>query len=242
MLRTTRYASVLGLALALPVAAHEAAAGRCDYVIDFDVTLTPGQVVLGDGAIRYALSGDRVARNGRELALQPEQHAAAEQYRAGMETLVPAINTIARRAALLGIESVVLVGAGLSGDDGAMARAVERIEGLAMRLHLQLDGRHLNAGKVFGDIGLDEEIDAIAGDAASGLMGGVAALVGRALFDPATASARGEYVERLVEHRIEPRAHALGTQADRVCAQLRTLDALESRIGAIDAIRAEQAI
>lgn len=247
MRRTTACTALLGLALTLPVAAHERPADACDYVIDFDVTLTPGQVVLGDGESRYVFSGDRVERDGREIALRPAQRTAAAQYRAGWESLVPAISDVARRAALLGIESVTLVSAALSGGDDAIARAAERIEDLALRLHLQLDGRRLNAGRALGkthpgDSDVDEELDALARDAGSGLMADIAAFVGRAIFDPETVAARGEYVGRLVEHRIEPRAQALGAQAERICAQLGTLDALETQMDLFDAIRPERAI
>ena len=145
MRRTIACTTWLSLAVTLTVVSHARAANACDYVIDFDVTLSPGQVVLGDGDSRYALSGDRVARDGREMALRPEQRTAAAQYRAGWEALVPAISDVARRAALLGIESLALVSAALSGGDDAIARAAERIEDLALRLHLQLDDRHLAA-------------------------------------------------------------------------------------------------
>lgn len=247
MRRTTACIALLSLALSQPVAARERPSDACDYVIAFDVTLAPSQVVLGDGDSRYALSGDHVARNGREIGLRPGQRAAAAQYRAGWETLVPAISDIARRAALLGIESVALVGAALSGGDDAIAHAAERIEALALRLHLQIDDRHLDAGKALGkaplgDADFDEEINALARDAGSGLMADVAAFVGRAVFDPETVAARGEYVGRLVEHRIEPRAQALGAQADRICAQLRALDALESQMDLFDAIRPDRTI
>lgn len=247
MRRTTARTALLSLALSLPVAARERPADACDYVLDFDVTLTPGQVILGDGESRYALSGDRVARDGREVALRPAQRTAAAQYRAGWASLVPAISDLARRAALLGIESVALVSAALSGGDDAIARAAERIEDLAVRLHLQLDGRHLDAGRALGrthigDSDVDEQIGALARDAGSGLMAEVAALVGRAIFDPETVAARGDYVARLVEHRIEPRAQALGEQAERICTQLGALDALESQIDLFDAIRPERAI
>jgi hypothetical protein len=233
MLRPSLTAVVL---LTAATASAGDASRICDMRIAADVDLTPTQVIVDDGRRRHVIEDGVVRRDGRELALDARRQRLAREYTEAMRAAVPAISELALRGALLGLESLALVSAGLSGDGAAVDGAVARIEKLAMQLHLQFDGRHLAAGKLAPEPSFERDLGALAADAAGQFAGSLLSLVGTALFDPAAAEARSEYLERLVERRIEPRAAQIEAQADRLCAMLRKLDALESQLGLFDVI------
>jgi hypothetical protein len=239
-LRQLVAATILG---GIALAVQAAPAGpACDYRIDAELSISDERVQLAGGGHRYTLIGERLLRDGRELALDSDRRRDAAAYRRGIETLVPAVSDITFRGALLALESLALVAAGLSGDDTAIARAVERHERVSLQLRLQLDGRRLPPGRALRGTELEDEIGALAADSAGQLAGGIASFISRVIFDPDTAQARGEYLERLVERRIAPRADALEAAADAICVQLRELDMLEERLGAIDLIRPDTSI
>jgi len=239
-LRQLVAATTLG-SIALGVQAAPATPA-CDYRIDAEVLVSDERVQLIGRGHRYTLTGDRLLRDGRELALEGDRRRDAAAYRRGIETLVPAVGDIAVRSALLALESLAVVAAGLSGDDSAIARAVERYERVSLQLRLQLDGRRLPPGPALRGTALEDELGALAADSAGQLAGGIASFIARTVFDPDAARARGEYLERLVERRIAPRADALEAAADAICVQLRELDTLEERLGAIDVIRPDTSI
>jgi hypothetical protein len=242
MLRST-------LTITLMLAATTATAGDgarlCDMRLVADVELTPTQLIVDDGARRHVIEDGRVLRDGRELALDAGRAQLVRDYTDGMQQLVPAVSDVALRGALLGLESLALVSAGLSGDDATISRATARIETLATELHLQFDSRRLPAGALALDVAFEREIGTLAADAACQFASSLLSFIGTALFDADTASARGAYLERLVERRIEPRATQIEAQADQLCSALRQLDALETQLDLFDAItdgRDEQAI
>lgn len=210
---------------------------ECNARLDYSIEIDDAQVALNNDAHRYTLSGDRIERDGRDIPLSAAQRKLARQYREQIEALVPRITDVALRGALLGVESLAIVTAGLSGDEQRLSTMIERLETLTLRLRRELDGRRLPAGDAWFGGELDHEIEQLAADTAGGLVGGVAGLIAQAIFDPAAVEARSDYVERLVARRIEPRAEALGKQADALCDQLTELDRLETRLGLFDAVQ-----
>ncbi|TJY59035.1 DUF2884 family protein [Sinimarinibacterium sp. CAU 1509] len=210
---------------------------ECNARFDYSIETRGERVALSDDQHRYELYADRIDRDGREISLTAEQRRLARQYREQLEALVPKITDVALRGAMLGIESLAIVTAGLSGDEHRLSDLIARLEILTMKLRRELDGRHLPAGDAWFGGDLDHEIERLAVDAASGLVGSVAGLIAGAIFDPAGVEARSDYVERLVERRIEPRAEALGAQAEALCDQLTELDRLETRLGLFNAVQ-----
>ncbi|MFC4250905.1 DUF2884 family protein [Sinimarinibacterium flocculans] len=224
------------LLTATAATARDPSSQLCDMRLLAEVTLSGDEVIVDDGDRRHVLDADRVLRDGRRLRLEDDRRRLARDYADGMRELVPAVSEIALRGALLGLESLALVSAGLSGDEATTVRAAERIETLATELHLRFDGRRLPVGPLPLDPAFEREIGALAADAAGQFAGSVIAFIGTALFDPDAAGARGEYLERLVERRIEPRAARIEAQADQLCGTLRRLDAIEAELGLFDVI------
>lgn len=242
MLRTTLIAMLI---LGSGNAVASDATPLCEMRIGADIELTPTRVIVDDGEHRHEIGDGRVSRDGHELVLDAARQQLARDYASGMRQLVPAVSDVALRGALLGLESLALVSAGLSGDDATITRAAERIETLATELHLRFDGRRLPAGTLALNAAFEREIGTLAADAAGQFAGSLLSFIGTALFDPDAAGARGDYLERLLERRIEPRAAQIEAQADKLCAGLRRLDALETELDLFDAIadeRDEQAI
>jgi hypothetical protein len=234
------------ITVALLLTAGAATAGDraqiCDVRIAADVALQSAQVMVDDGRHRHVIEDGRVWRNGRELVLDTRRQRLARDYAEAMRAAVPEISEVALHGALLGLESLALVSAGLSGDGAAVDGAAARIEKLATQLHLQFDGRHLPAGKLALETAFAHDLGALAADAAGQFAGSLISFIGKAVFDPSAANARSEYLERLVERRIEPRAAQLEARADRLCGTLRRLDTLETQLGLFDVIVDERAI
>ncbi len=215
---------------------------HCDYELDHEITLSGDRVrIEADGRTWDFIDGG-IRRNGKALTLSDAQRALATEYHDGMQAVVPAITDLALRAAQLGIEAVALVTAGLSGDDSVIDRIVERSEALMLRLHQEFDGRRLPAGRALRSQAIDDDFSAFAEDMALSMVGSVASFVGQAIFNPKAIEARGEYLERLVERRVEQRAAPLESDAEKVCRQLRELDEIEGKLDLFDVIRGEKVV
>lgn len=238
---------LLGTTLLLGCAATAQAAdfnidSHCDYSLDHDITLNGDRVrIEADGKTWDFVDGG-ITRNGKPLTLSDAQRELAQQYHDGLQAVVPAVTDIALRAAQLGIEAVALVTAGLSGDDSMIDRIIERSEALTLRLHQEFDGRRLPAGRALRSGAIDEDFGALAADLAANMVGSVASFVGQALFNPEAVEARSEYLERIVEQRIERRAEPLEKDAERICEQLRRLDEIETRLDVVNVIEAGDSI
>lgn len=215
---------------------------HCDYSLGHEVTLSGDRVrIEADGRTWDFVDGG-IIRNGKPLTLSDAQRELAQRYHDGMQDLVPAITDVALRAAQLGIEAVALVTAGLSGDDSMIDRIIERSESLTLRLHQEFDGRRLPAGRALRSHAIDDDFGELAADVAANMVGSVASFVGQALFNPKAIEARSEYLERIVEQRIERRAEPLEKDAERVCEKLRELDEIENRLDLLDVIEGEYTI
>lgn len=223
-------AFLLGAALFLPLRA-QAGGGGCDYGLAADVKLDGEAVELRGDAGVYRLENDRLYRDGRPVELDARQRAAADDYRRGLQQLVPAVSEIAVDGAMLGVEAVTLTFAALGGDPDALRRYTRRSEKLAEKVHARFNGRELARGGLGEDAAFDAEIEDLAEDIAGDLSGSIASLVFTALVNPAKAEARADAAERLVERRIEPKADALEAKARPLCARFAKLDALETAIG-----------
>lgn len=212
----------------------------CGYRLDAELAIEGGRVRLGDGPDRIELHDDGIDRNGQPLALTPAQRLTALTYRAELAALAPAVADLAWRGTALGVESLALVGAALGDDAASLDRLVARAESLALHVRREYDGRRLAAGHTLGDRALDGEIAQLATTAGVSLAGGIASLIAAAVFDPETARARGEFLQHLVERRIKPRADALAADAERLCARLHRIDALEAQLNVVDVVRSPQ--
>ncbi|MDP9142498.1 MAG: YggN family protein [Pseudomonadota bacterium] len=241
MLRATGAALMLcGATLAQAADIH--IDSHCDYELDHEITLSGDHVrIEADGRTWDFIDGG-ITRNGKALSLSDAQRTLATEYHDGMQAVVPAITDLALRAAQLGIEAVALVTAGLSGDDSMIDRVIERSEALILRLHQEFDGRRLPAGRALRSQAIDDDLTALAADMAGNMVSSVASFVGQAIFNPEAVEARAEYLERIVEYRIERRAAPLESDAEKVCKQLRELDEVETRLDLFDVIRGEKVV
>ncbi len=209
---------------------------HCDYELDHDITLSGDRVRIEADGRTWDFIGDGVTRNGKLVDLSDAQRELARRYHDGMQIVVPAVTDIALRAAQLGIEAVALVTAGLSGDDSMIDRIIERSEELTLRLHQEFDGRRLPAGRALRSQAIDDEFGALAASLAANMVGSVASFVGQAIFNPEAIDARSEYLERIVDRRIESRAKPLEKDAENICRQLHELDEIETELDLFDVI------
>ncbi|WP_028009155.1 DUF2884 family protein [Solimonas flava] len=232
--------ALLAAVLAWPGAARAADDGcRCE--LRADIRLDGDAVELRGDDARYRLEGDRVFRDGRELQLDATQHRTADDYRRGLQRMVPAVSEIAIDGAMLGLEAVTVSFAALGGDRHDLRQYEKRMTTLSEHIHARYNGRELLRGSLGGDAddeGLDAEIDALAEDLAADMTGNIASMVFTALVNPSRIEARADATERIVERRIQPKADALEAKARPLCAQFARLDALERTLG-IDAIDVE---
>jgi hypothetical protein len=230
---------ILVLCLLAPFAA-QAADRDCHYQFRADVALDGDAVELrGDDGV-YRLDGDRLFRDGDERKLDARQRAAVDEYRRGLQALVPDVSGIALDGAMLGLEAMTMSFAALSNDADDLRKYERRAEKLGEKIHARFNGRELLRGGVGAqlDDGIDDDIADLAEDYARDISGSVASLVFTALVHPGRIEARADTVERLVERRIEPKADALEARARPLCGRFAALDALEPVIG-IDVIKAD---
>ncbi|MGH8446376.1 MAG: DUF2884 family protein [Solimonas sp.] len=226
-------------AIAATLPGRASAADDCRYKLQADVRLDGDSVELRSDAGLYRIDGDRVSLDGRELSLNREQHRAADDYRRGLQRVVPAVSEVAIDGAMLGLEAVTLSFAALDGDSRDLRKYERRMSKLTEKIHGRYNGTELLRGSIGGgadDDELDGEIDALAEDIAADMTGNIASMVFTALVDPAKVEARANATERLVERRIQPKADALEAKARPLCGQFARLDAMERMIG-IDAIQ-----
>lgn len=218
--------------------AARAADDDCHCELRADIRLDGDAVELRDDDARYRLEGDRVFRDGRELRLDAGQRRAADDYRRGLQLLVPAVSEVVIDGAMLGLEAVTVTFAALGGDRHDLRQYEKRMTTLSEHIHARYNGRELLRGS-FGDdaddAGVDAEIDALAEDLAADMTSNIASIVFTALLHPSRIEARADATERIVERRIQPKADALEAKARPLCAQFARLDALERTLG-IDAI------
>lgn len=224
------------VAVLLPLSA-KAADPDCHYKLRADIALDSDAVELHGDDGRYRLEGDRLIRDGRELRLDARQRAAVNDYRRGMQTLVPQISAISLDGAMLGLDAMTMSFAALSNRPNDLRKYERRTEALAAKLHARYNGRTLLRGGIRDDDALDAEISDMAEDFAADISGSVASLVFTALAHPGRIEARADTTERLVEQRIQPKADALAARAKPLCQDFAKLDALEPVIG-IDVITA----
>lgn len=226
------------VAVLLPLTA-KAADSECHYSLRADIALDGDAVELRSDDSDYRLEGNRLIRDGRELSLDARQHAAVNDYRRGMQVLVPQISAISLDGAMLGLEAMTMSFAALSNHPDDLHRYERRTETLAAKLHARYNGRSVLRGGIGDDDTLDEEISDMAEDFASDIGGSVASLVLTALIHPGRIEARADATERLVEQRIQPKAEALAARAQPLCQGFAKLDALEPVMG-IDVIAANE--
>jgi len=219
------------------------AADDCHYGLQADVRIEGDAVVIDNDQGRYRFEGDRVSRDGHELALNATQHRAADSYRRGLLQVVPDVSEVAVDGAMLGLEAATITFVALGGDTQDIRKYEARMTRLSEQIHTRYNGHELlrgSIGKDAGDDAFDQDVDDLAEDLVSDMSGHVASLVFTALFHPSKMEARADAAERLVEHRIEPKTEALEAKAKPLCGQFAALDSLERVIG-IDAISWEKA-
>ncbi|MDD3765157.1 MAG: DUF2884 family protein [Nevskiales bacterium] len=204
----------------------------CALHVGYAVEAFDDRIRLSDGDDVYELQGDRVIHNGRPLSLNRKQRQHADAFRRQLEALLPQVTDLAIGGAMLGVESLAIVTAALSGDHESIDALTRRVEVLSLQLHRQFDGRHLPAHNAWLGPDLEAQIE----DLASSLTGNLAAFVARAIFDAHGTEARSEYLEHIVERRIEPRAEALRSRAETLCKRIEALDRLETEMGVFDLI------
>lgn len=216
------------------VAPGNALAGsqECNLSLRADVALHGDAVELRADEGEYRFEGNRVWRNGRELKLSHDQQLAAEQYRRGMQRMVPAVSDIAVDGAMLGLEAVTMTFAALGADARDLRKYESRMITLSEQVHTRYNGRELRRGSIGEGISdFDDEIGELAEQLASDLRRDIVSLVFTAILNPQKIEARAEATERLVERRLQPKADALEARAQPLCAQFTELDRLEQKLG-----------
>ncbi|HEY1078279.1 MAG TPA: DUF2884 family protein [Fontimonas sp.] len=241
MLKATGVALLMAFAVSAQAAEFDIDR-HCSYELDHDITLSGDRVRIETGKRSWDFTGEGILRDGEPVSLDDAQRELARRYHDGMQAVVPAVTDVALRAAQLGIEAVALVTAGLSGDDSMIDRVIERSEALTLRLHQEFDGRRLPAGRALRSQAIDDEFGALATSLAANMVGSVTSFIGQAIFNPSAAEARGEFLERMVERRIEGRAKPLEDDAEKICRQLRDLDEIETRLDLFDVIEGEYTV
>lgn len=212
----------------------------CLYSLPYDLEkYDDGRIAAENDRQRYVLSADTLVDNGRNVPLNRSQRQQLRQYHEALAQLMPELASLIRDSALLGIEAAAVVGATLTGDSGAVDEAADRMAAVAMEMHLRFDGRHIPADRSWDGEGFEREIGKIVLSAVGDTVRGTASMILDAVFNTERAQARAEFIEHIVEQRLETRADALEARAIRVCRQLRTLDALETQIDRFDLIRAD---
>jgi len=236
-LTRTVFASCVALVAGRAAALNIDSSSLCEFDTAYDIRLQDDQQVLLASSHQTILLGlDGMQVDGEPVKLTPEQAERVERFRTSLQRFVPAATTLVLDAASLGLTAVTAALEALGGDDDALARIQQRSRELQNHLHERFDGQSLLSHS-FQDEVLESELASTIGDVASEIAQAAAGLAIQAIFDPDGVEKRTKDLDQLMDDYVEQPSKDLERRSDDVCAQVRSLDALETEIGRFDVFR-----
>jgi len=220
------------LLLAAPQLRAQDLADACHVRSSYDLTLSPGTLAFDRAAPaprHIQLGHGRLAVDGRDVALDAEQHDRAVLFEADLRALVPKVRALARRGVDVALEALRAEAAGI-GDDATQQALEQRLATHAADLKRRID--RSTSTRDWQDEGFAHHIDAVLADVAPLLAGALAdqavqdALAGdidaaAALRERAASLATG--LQPRLEHRLE----VLRPQVQALCPDVARLAELQ---------------
>ncbi|MBY5992613.1 YggN family protein [Ferrimonas balearica] len=230
-------------AMAVEVGDHFS--NQCDLSLNFDLSLTPEQLVVSDGDEElYRIRGDRLWVRGQEVELDSEQRQLVRDYHAEMERQVPEVLALVDDSLLLAgeaLDAVFTELAEIGVDPGQGSRIMDTIrDKVAQRMHADDGTYHLGAQSVdkLGE-DLDSELESQIEEVVAQSVGSLLMALGDAMANGTgedfeqKMEAFGNRMERMgeqLETQLEAKASLIEERAESLCQEWMALDQLEQQM------------
>ncbi|KKO45160.1 hypothetical protein WG68_12085 [Arsukibacterium ikkense] len=218
----------------------------CNIEFDKDLVIDSSSVQLQDnGKTLWQINKDgQLSLNGKTILVNNDTRLLLRDYQAGIRSQTSQTVALVEDALLMANEALTTVLNELTGksldDYPAMQKALSKISDAANQVVVQDgDNTYLYGSRLHNiDQAFGPEFEQAIEEAVSQSMGNIMLLVGKAM-----VSGEGSFEQRMeafgqrmekfgenLEARMELKASALEQRGEAICAQVTTLDALETRI------------
>jgi hypothetical protein len=222
-------------------------AQQCDINFNYGVVIDPAHLrILNHGQTYIQINGQhQLFVDGREISLNSEQTTQLSEYTNGIRAQVPEIVSVAIEGVELGLKAVNKVISGLTGENSASHQQFqERFEEMKWRLRARFnhsDNSYYIAPQDFDDFDevfageFEKEIEEIVSDS----VGTILVAVGEAMthHEEQNSEQRVETFDQRIETMgndlklgISSQATALEEKAEKICAALVRLNAIEDAL------------
>lgn len=210
-------------------AAKDGADTSCNVESDYDFSLSERSVVFtrDSGSPRQlVMRQGRLFVDDRWVALSAADRRRVDEYEREARAIVPLAQEIGVEATEIAFIALGEVAAGFSNDPEATRR---RLQKARARLDARL-ARSFSADR-YSSEALGEAIGGAVRDVLPTVMGDIVGGAVRAAFGGDTAGLqRLENLDTELEALIEPRAEALGRDAEALCMRMRELDRIDDAL------------
>ncbi len=240
MIRTAVvFTSMLLACAAAPATARFNVGGDdCDVESRYSLKVEPARFVFtADDGTRSVevLPGGSVKIDGAPFALNAADRMRMDDLERGMRALVPEVKAIAIDAVGIAFEAVGHATTAFASSPRAARESAERIARTSHELQKGIADKQSWDSTTDADV--DRLVEAAVGALVGELVGNVTAMAFKVAFSGdesavAELEARAASIEKTVEGAVEASGKELERRADALCARLRDLDAIESRLEA----------
>ena len=240
MIRSAACFSTLLLACSATPAAARFNFGGDGCAVDsgYSVRIEPTRLVFtaeGGKRVVEVLSGGGVKVDGEPLTLSAADRARVDDLERGMRALVPEIKAIAIEAVGIAFEAVGHTSTAFASSPREARESAGRIARTSRELQKGIAAKQHWDSTADGDF--DRVIEKAVGALIGEMVGNVTVMALKVAFtgDEAAVAeleARAAAIEKTVESAVERHGKELERRADALCARIRDLDAIESRIEA----------
>ncbi len=210
----------------------------CDLDIAASIEVEPARFVFTDDASRRVVEirpGGAVSVDGVVLPLGAADVARVDELERGMRSLVPEVKAIAIDAVGIAFEAVGHASAAFASSPQQARESAQRIASTARELQQSIENKQEWSST--SDAELDRLIEDAVGSLVGEMVGNVTGMALKVAFSGDEAAiaeleARADAIDRTVEEAVEQRSNELERRAEALCARVRVLDTIESRIEA----------
>ncbi|MFQ6370153.1 YggN family protein [Shewanella sp. YIC-542] len=237
----------LGCALLTPVFSATAVAlkspnNACDVSLNYDVTLTPEQLVVGSkGQEHYRIEMEHLYVDGKEVPLNAAQKKLLTEYHQGVAEQMPEVIALVDDALIMANDGVTAALTPLLGDDAGskldamMGQLRERIN---KTVYHKQDTYFIGATGSDVDEAFNEEFSQQVEELMMQSVGSILMNVGQSMMNgdgnfSERMEAFGERMEQIgdeIEKKMEARSDAIEQRADRLCDNFQQLLVVEQQL------------
>lgn len=246
-MKTLLLGMTLGCALLAPTSSAWALGlggdnDACDVSLNYDVTLTPKKLVIGDqGQERYRVEMDRLYVDGKEVTLDAKQKKLLTEYQQGMAKQLPEVVALVDEAMDMANAAVSTALTPLLGDETGT-----KLNDMMTQLHERVGKVVYHKGDTYFigatddtiDKAFDEEFSRQMEDLVMQSMGSIMINIGKSMMN-----GEGDFSERMdafgkrmdklgeeIDQQMDERSKALDKRADALCDDFQQLMAVEDQL------------